>query len=72
MPLQNIRFQPGINRENTSYTSEGRWYEGDKVRFRQGLPEKIGGWQRISVTTFQGCAALCGTGSRWVARTCSA
>ena len=59
MPLQNIRFQPGINRENTSYTSEGRWYEGDKVRFRQGLPEKIGGWQRISVTTFQGvCRSL--------------
>jgi hypothetical protein len=56
MPLQNIRFQPGINRENTSYTSEGRWYEGDKVRFRQGLPEKIGGWQRISVSTYQGVA----------------
>lgn len=56
MPLQNIRFQPGINRENTSYTSEGRWFEGDKVRFRQGLPEKIGGWQRISVSTYQGVA----------------
>ena len=56
MPLQNIRFQPGVNRENTSYTNEGRWYECDKIRFRQGLPEKIGGWQRISVTTFQGVA----------------
>jgi hypothetical protein len=59
MPLQNIRFQPGINRENTSYTSEGRWYEGDKVRFRQGLPEKIGGWQRISVSNYLGvCRSL--------------
>ena len=59
MPLQNIRFQPGINRENTSYTNEGRWYEGDNVRFRQGLPEKIGGWQRISGTTYLGvCRSL--------------
>ena len=59
MPLQNIRFQPGVNRENTSYTNEGRWYECDKIRFRQGLPEKIGGWQRISVSTFQGvCRSL--------------
>lgn len=56
MPLQNLRFQPGVNRENTSYTNEGRWYECDKVRFRQGLPEKIGGWQRISPATFQGVA----------------
>ena len=59
MPLQKIRLQPGVNRENTSYTNEGRWYECDKIRFRQGLPEKIGGWQRISVTTFQGvCRSL--------------
>lgn len=59
MPLQKIRLQPGVNRENTSYANEGRWYECDKIRFRQGLPEKIGGWQRISVTTFQGvCRSL--------------
>jgi hypothetical protein len=56
MPLQKIRLQPGVNRENTSYTNEGRWYECDKIRFRQGLPEKIGGWQRISSATFQGVA----------------
>lgn len=56
MPLQKIRLQPGVNRENTSYTNEGRWYECDKIRFRQGLPEKIGGWQRISVSTYQGVA----------------
>lgn len=56
MTLQNLRFQPGVNRENTSYTSEGRWYDCDKVRFRQGLPEKIGGWAPISNYTFLGVA----------------
>ena len=59
MPLQKLLFKPGVNREKTSYANEGRWYESDKVRFRQGLPEKIGGWQRISSTTFQGvCRSL--------------
>ena len=56
MPLQKIAFKPGVNRENTRYTSEGGWYESDKVRFRQGTPEKIGGWQRISDSTFLGTA----------------
>lgn len=54
MPLQKIMFKPGVNRENTRYTTEGGWYECDKVRFRQGNPEKIGGWQRISAETFLG------------------
>jgi hypothetical protein len=59
MPLQKILFKPGVNRENTRYTTEGGWYECDKVRFRQGTPEKIGGWQRISSTTFLGvCRSL--------------
>jgi len=59
MPLQKILFKPGVNREQTRYSTEGGWYESDKVRFRQGLPEKIGGWQRISSTTFQGvCRSL--------------
>ncbi len=59
MPLQKIAFKPGVNRENTRYTSEGGWYESDKVRFRQGTPEKIGGWQRISANTFAGvCRSL--------------
>ena len=59
MPLQKILFKPGVNRENTRYTTEGGWYECDKVRFRQGTPEKIGGWQRISATTFLGvCRSL--------------
>ena len=59
MPLSKILFKPGINRENTRYTTEGGWYDGDKVRFRQGTPEKIGGWQRISANTFLGtCRSL--------------
>ena len=46
MPLQKLQFRPGINREGTTLSNEGGWYEGDKVRFRSGYPEKIGGWQR--------------------------
>jgi hypothetical protein len=59
MPLQKILFKPGVNRENTRYTTEGGWYECDKVRFRQGNPEVIGGWTRISANTFLGvCRSL--------------
>ena len=59
MPLQKLQLMPGVNRENTRYTNEGGWYESDKVRFRQGTPEKIGGWQRISGATFIGiCRSL--------------
>ena len=59
MPLQKILLKPGVNRENTRYTNEGGWYESDKVRFRQGTPEKIGGWARISTSTFVGvCRSL--------------
>jgi len=59
MPLQKILFKPGVNRENTRYTNEGGWYQSDKVRFRQGTPEKLGGWARISVSVFQGvCRSL--------------
>jgi hypothetical protein len=59
MPLQKILFKPGVNRENTRYTTEGGWYECDKIRFRQGNPEVIGGWQRISSSTFLGiCRSL--------------
>lgn len=59
MPLQKIVFKPGVNRENTRYTNEGGWYDGDKVRFRQGTPEKIGGWAQISSATFKGtCRSL--------------
>jgi len=71
MPLKKILFRPGVNRENTRYASEalgsvntgtnvaGGWYESEKVRFRSGTPEKIGGWQRISSSVFQGvCRSL--------------
>lgn len=63
MPLKKLTLKPGINRENTRYTSENGWYEGDKIRFRQGTPEKIGGWQRISSNTFLG---ICRTLWSWV------
>ena len=59
MPLKKLTFKPGVNKENTRYTNENGWYESDKVRFRQGLPEKIGGWTRISSSTFLGiCRSL--------------
>ena len=63
MPLQKVILKPGVNRENTRYTNEGGWYESDKVRFRQGTPEKIGGWQRISANTFSG---LCRSLWNWI------
>jgi hypothetical protein len=59
MPLQKILFKPGVNRENTRYTTEGGWYDCNKVRFRQGTPEKIGGWSQISSYTYEGvCRSL--------------
>ena len=59
MPLQKLQFQPGINRETTSYTNEGGWYDCDKVRFRSGFPEKIGGWSKVGLNSFLGsCRAL--------------
>ena len=59
MPLSKILFKPGVNRENTRYTTEGGWYECDKIRFRQGNPEKIGGWTQYASTTFTGvCRSL--------------
>ncbi len=59
MALKKIIFKPGINRENTRYTTEGGYYECDKVRFRQGTPEKLGGWLQYSSQTFLGvCRAL--------------
>jgi len=59
MPLQKITLKPGVNRENTRYTNEGGYYESNLVRFRQGTPEKIGGWIRISPNTYSGiCRSL--------------
>jgi hypothetical protein len=59
MPLQKILFKPGVNRENTRYTTEGGWYECDKIRFRQGNPEIVGGWEPLSAASYQGvCRSL--------------
>jgi hypothetical protein len=54
MPLQKLQFRPGLNREGTDYSNEGGWYDGDKVRFRSGFPEKIGGWTQFSSSTYIG------------------
>ena len=57
MPLKKLQLKPGVNRENTRYTTEGGWYSCDKIRFRYGTPEKIGGWSQVSnVNTFEGTA----------------
>ena len=56
MPLQKLQFRPGLNREGTDYSNEGGWYDGDKIRFRSGFPEKIGGWTRMSNNQFLGTA----------------
>ena len=56
MPLTKLKFRPGINRDVTSYSNEGGWVNGDKIRFRMGFPEKIGGWEKYSEQTYQGTA----------------
>jgi hypothetical protein len=59
MPLQKLQFRPGINREGTTLANEGGWFDGDKIRFRSGFPEKIGGWAALSYNTFLGvCRSL--------------
>jgi hypothetical protein len=57
--LTKLQFRPGINREVTPYSNEGGWVDGDKIRFRAGFPETIGGWQKASTMQFEGvCRAL--------------
>jgi hypothetical protein len=59
MPLQRLQFRPGVNRESTTLANEGGWFACDKVRFRSGYPEKIGGWTAFSLNTFLGvCRSL--------------
>jgi len=61
MPLNKFTFNPGINKEMTDLMSKGGWTDGNLVRFRKGLPEKIGGWAKNTVNTFLGaCRALIG------------
>ena len=64
MPLMKLQFRPGINQETTRYMNEGGWYDCDKIRFRYGVAEKIGGWTRYSATTFEG---ICRKMHNWVA-----
>ena len=56
MPLQKLQFRPGVNKDVTSYSNEGGWVDIDKVRFRLGFPEKIGGWAKYGSATFLGVA----------------
>lgn len=63
MPLQKLQFKPGVNRDQTNYTNEGGWFECDKVRFRSGYPQKIGGWLRYGTFTMLG---ICRQMFNWV------
>ena len=56
MPITKLQFRPGINQEVTSYSNEGGWVDGDKIRFRFGYPEKFGGWEKMSGNTYEGTA----------------
>ena len=57
--LKRLQLRSGVNRENTRYTNEGGWFSCDKIRFRQGTPEKIGGWQQVTNDQFLGiCRSL--------------
>tara|TARA_R100001594_G_scaffold125782_1_gene162868 strand:+ start:1357 stop:3516 length:2160 start_codon:yes stop_codon:yes gene_type:complete len=59
MPLTRLQFKPGINRETTSSSNEGGWFDSNKIRFRFGYPEKIGGWTKYTTESFLGkCRAL--------------
>jgi hypothetical protein len=54
MPLTNVQIRPGFNKQVTETGAEGQWTDGDFVRFRYGLPEKIGGWEQITGSTLVG------------------
>jgi hypothetical protein len=63
MPLQRVQFKAGVNRDQTNYANEGGWFECDKIRFRSGYPQKIGGWLRYGTFTIQGA---CRSMFNWV------
>ena len=48
MPLTKLQIAPGMDKQNTEYGAEGKWVDGDNIRFRYGLPEKIGGWAKVT------------------------
>ena len=56
MPLTKLNFKPGINKEETDYSNEGGWVDGDKIRFRKGRVEKIGGWEKLTSSNTVGSA----------------
>ena len=58
MALQKIALKPGINREGTDYSGSGGWYDGNKIRFRSGLPEKIGGWTQAYSYQYAGVCRI--------------
>jgi hypothetical protein len=78
MPFQKLQFKPGVNKDQTNYTNEGGWSECDKIRFRSGFPEKIGGWVKATpefmlgicrqlfgwVTSFNDNFLACGTNKK--------
>jgi hypothetical protein len=66
MPLQKLIFRPGLNRDQTNYTNEGGWNECDKVRFRSGFPQKLGGWLKY---TIQPMVGVCRSMFNWVTST---
>ena len=63
MPLQKLQFKPGVNRDQTNYTNEGGFYECDKIRFRSGYPQKLGGWLRYGNITLKG---ICRQMFNWI------
>jgi hypothetical protein len=63
MPLSKLIFKPGVNRDQTDYSSEGGWYSMDKVRFRSGFPEKLGGWTVRTLDPYEGVGRSLGTWS---------
>jgi hypothetical protein len=63
MPLQKLQFKPGVNRDQTNYTNEGGWFECDKIRFRSGYPQKLGGWLRYGTFTIIG---ICRQMFNWI------
>jgi len=63
MPLQKLQFKPGVNRDQTNYTNEGGWFQCDKIRFRSGYPQKLGGWLRYGTFTIIG---ICRQMFNWI------